>query len=60
MSNPSLPRPVTVGDKYLAAILEELQGLRQDVRAQTPSPAVADTVELREPAKPKRSSKKAK
>ena len=42
-----LPRPVTVEQEYLAAILAELRALR--VTPERPDPA-PDVVELREPA----------
>ena len=54
-----LPRPTSSTDMYLAAILNELRALRA---AMAPAPAEppAEEVELREPVKPKRSSRKAK
>jgi len=45
-----LPSPVTVTDMYLAAILVELRAIRAQREPETPP----DTVDLREPAKPKR------
>ena len=42
-----LPRPVTVADKYLAAVFDELVGLRSMLE-ERPVPAKDDTVELRE------------
>jgi hypothetical protein len=55
------PPPVTVVDEYLAALLVELRAIRTalETRGQTPQPAAVpdDTVELREPEKPKRARK---
>lgn len=46
----SLPRPVTANDVYLAAILDELKGLRADL-AQPPTPETA-VIDLREVGTP--------
>ena len=47
-----LPNPAMVGDFYLAAILEELKGLRADM-ARAPEPEPEAVREFREPEKPK-------
>jgi hypothetical protein len=49
MEEKKLSRPMTVGDEYLAAILDELKGLRADL-ADGPRPVVIKNgpVELRE------------
>lgn len=49
MSN--LPRPVTTQDYYLAALLDEIKGLRDDLK-QPSETAVSDDglVDIREPA----------
>ena len=52
---PRLPNPTSVGDFYLKAILDELRGLRAD-KARAPA-TPEGTVELTEPAKPKRTRK---
>lgn len=44
----ALPTPRTVRDRYLAAVLDELRGLRRDVRG-GPTPPEPDAEELREP-----------
>lgn len=54
-----LPRPTSSTDMYLAAILDELRALRAAL-APAPAQPITDEVELREPVKPKRSSRKAK
>jgi hypothetical protein len=49
----TLPRPVTIDQHYLAAILAELRGLRADMAAQATAvsgPPPGELVELREPA----------
>jgi hypothetical protein len=44
-----LPRPVTIADKYLAAVLDELQALRADfVQPEVVTAQAGDTAELRE------------
>lgn len=52
-----LPHPVTTTDELLAAVHEELVGLRADLAARFPSPAPAtpgDDVVVTEPARPAR------
>ena len=50
MTKRDLPPPVSREDVYLAAILEELEGLRAD-QARAPEPEAVR--EFREPEKPK-------
>ena len=45
-----LPSPITIGDEYLAVLLDELRGLRADLAlARAPAVVKVDPVELREP-----------
>ena len=55
-----LPNPAMVGDFYLAAILEELKGLRADMaRAPAVQTKPEGVTEFREPAaKPKRRTRR--
>ena len=48
MSDRQLPRPVTVSDNYLAAVLDELKAIK--LLLIQPEPVVSDEVDLREPA----------
>ncbi len=48
-----LPEPVSVADMYLAAILDEIRGLRQD-QAPTQSTQPPDSIRVKEPAPRKR------
>jgi hypothetical protein len=43
-----LPTPVTTQDEYLAALLEEIKGLRSDLVAAQRTPAEDGLVDLRE------------
>jgi hypothetical protein len=49
----TLPRPVTIDQHHLAAILAELRGLRADMAAQATAvsdPPPGELIQLREPA----------
>jgi hypothetical protein len=56
MASRPLPRPVTASDQYLAALLDEVRGLRADLAAERAAHQelqaqfVPGVVELREPA----------
>lgn len=52
MANRPLPRPVTATDQYLAALLEEIRGLRAEMQPPAPAPPPDDLVAIREPAPP--------
>jgi endonuclease III len=43
-----LPRPVTTADKYLAALLDELKAIHDELVKPEPQPEEEETVELRE------------
>lgn len=49
----NLPTPVSVEAIYLAALLDEVRGLRADL-ASVPAPAPSGEVQLREPKKVKK------
>lgn len=48
-----LPTPVTTTDEYLAAVVQELQKLNALLTPPPIDKPASDTVELKEPAKPK-------
>jgi hypothetical protein len=51
MAERKLPKPMTIGDEYLAAILDELKGLRAEMAdGRTPVIIQNGPVELREGA----------
>ena len=48
-----LPRPVTVSDLYLAAVLDELRLIKAELIQPEPEPVDGDEIELKEPAQNK-------
>ena len=65
---PELPQPVTVADMYLAAILAELQAIRNDIRTWPNNPVeqsitdalVGGEVDLKEPKQTAKTKPKTK
>jgi hypothetical protein len=47
---PKLPRPVTVSDLYLAAVLDEWKAIKSELVQSEPEQPVTAEIEIREPA----------